>query len=169
MEVDNVNNPPHYAKDPSHIECIHLLDALTRGYSGIAALCIGQFKYAYRAGSKKDSSMSDKLKTIEDYNKIIWYLKHLYKRCFTEDLKLLSSFDFNNVAGHAYNFPFKENKNANSIELHTIIEEFTFDKPAEIKEYLANALTRIYDISHCGDILVAIENLNKIVEFYEKD
>ena len=67
-EQDNVNHPAHYTSHPSGIECIEI----TRHY----CFSIGNaIKYLWRAGLKKDASLSDKQKEIEDLNKAIWYIK----------------------------------------------------------------------------------------------
>lgn len=67
MKQDNVNNPPHYTKHPSGIECIEI----TRYYP----FSIGNaIKYLWRAGLKKDASLSDVEKEIEDLEKAIWYI-----------------------------------------------------------------------------------------------
>ena len=65
---DNVNHPPHYTSHPSGTECIEI----TRHY----CFAIGNaIKYLWRAGLKKDSSLEDKEKEIEDLEKAIWYIK----------------------------------------------------------------------------------------------
>jgi hypothetical protein len=62
-----VNHPPHYTSDPSGIECIDIVK--------YRDFCIGNaIKYLWRAGLKKDSSISDKEKEIEDLEKAIWYI-----------------------------------------------------------------------------------------------
>jgi hypothetical protein len=72
-EDDNVNHPSHYTQHPSGIECIEI----TRHY----CFSIGNaIKYLWRAGLKKDASLSDKQKEIEDLNKAIWYIKDRIKQ-----------------------------------------------------------------------------------------
>lgn len=64
---DNVNHPKHYTSHPSGIECI----TITRHY----CFSIGNaIKYLWRAGLKKDASLEDKQKEIEDLKKSIWYI-----------------------------------------------------------------------------------------------
>ena len=64
---DNVDHPSHYTQHPSGIECIEI----TRHY----CFSIGNaIKYLWRAGLKKDASMDDKMKEIEDLRKAIWYI-----------------------------------------------------------------------------------------------
>lgn len=64
---DNVNHPTWYIQHPSGIECI----SITRHY----CFSIGNaIKYLWRAGLKKDPSMDDKQKEIEDLKKAIWYI-----------------------------------------------------------------------------------------------
>lgn len=70
--VDNVNHPPHYISHPSGVECIEI----TRHY----CFSIGNaIKYLWRAGLKKDASLTDNEKEIEDLNKAIWYIKDRIK------------------------------------------------------------------------------------------
>lgn len=65
--ADNVNHPSHYTSHPSGVECIDI----TRHY----CFAIGNaIKYLWRAGLKKDASMDDKKKEIEDLKKAIWYI-----------------------------------------------------------------------------------------------
>ncbi len=72
-EPDNVNHPPHYTSHPSGIECIEI----TRHY----CFAIGNaIKYLWRAGLKKDVSLSDSQKEIEDLKKAIWYIKDRIKQ-----------------------------------------------------------------------------------------
>lgn len=68
MKKDNVNHPEWYTQHPSGIECIEV----TRHY----CFSIGNaIKYLWRAGLKKDASMDDKMKEIEDLRKAVWYIK----------------------------------------------------------------------------------------------
>lgn len=65
--VDNVNHPEHYTSHPSGIECIEV----TRHY----CFSIGNaIKYLWRAGLKKDASLTDNQKEIEDLKKAIFYI-----------------------------------------------------------------------------------------------
>lgn len=69
---DSVNHPSHYTSHPSGIECIEI----TRHY----CFDIGNaIKYLWRAGLKKDASLEDKEKEIEDLKKAIWYIKDRIK------------------------------------------------------------------------------------------
>ena len=74
MEVkDNVNHPEHYTSHPSGIECIEV----TRHY----CFSIGNaIKYLWRAGLKKDASLTDNQKEIEDLKKAIWYINDRIKQ-----------------------------------------------------------------------------------------
>lgn len=65
---DNVNHPSWYTEHPTGIECIEI----TRYYPFNVGCAI---KYLWRAGLKKDASMEDKEKEIEDLNKAIWYIE----------------------------------------------------------------------------------------------
>lgn len=71
--ADMVNHPPHYCSHPSGIECI----TITRHY----CFSIGNaIKYLWRAGLKKDASLEDKQKEIEDLEKSIWYINDRIKQ-----------------------------------------------------------------------------------------
>lgn len=74
---DNVNHPKHYTEHPSGIECIDI----TRHY----CFAIGNaIKYLWRAGLKKDASLSDKEKEIEDLKKAVWYINDRIKQLENE-------------------------------------------------------------------------------------
>ena len=75
QKADNVNHPQHYTwlKELCGIEVIDI----TRHMN----FCCGcALKYILRAGHKKDASLTDTEKQIEDLNKAIWYLKDEIKR-----------------------------------------------------------------------------------------
>ena len=75
QKSDNVNHPPHYTwlKELCGIEVIDI----TRHMN----FCLGNaIKYILRAGHKKDSSLTDTDKQVEDLNKAIWYIKDEIKR-----------------------------------------------------------------------------------------
>ena len=75
QKSDSVNHPAHYTwlKELCGIEVIDI----TRHMN----FCCGNaLKYIIRAGHKKDASLTDKEKQIEDLNKAIWYLKDEIKR-----------------------------------------------------------------------------------------
>lgn len=77
QKIDNVNHPEHYTSHPSGIECIEI----TRHY----CFAIGNaIKYLWRAGLKKESSMSGKQKEIEDLKKAIWYINDRIKQLESE-------------------------------------------------------------------------------------
>lgn len=74
---DSVNHPEHYTSHPSGIECIEI----TRHY----CFSIGNaIKYLWRAGLKKDASLNDKQKEIEDLKKAIWYINDRIKQLENE-------------------------------------------------------------------------------------
>jgi hypothetical protein len=74
---DSVNHPEHYTSHPSGIECIEI----TRHY----CFSIGNaIKYIWRAGLKKDASLDDKQKEIEDLKKAIWYINDRIKQLENE-------------------------------------------------------------------------------------
>lgn len=65
---NNINHPDYYNQNPSGIECIEV----ARHY----CFSIGNaIKYLWRAGLKKDASLEDKEKEIEDLEKAIWYVQ----------------------------------------------------------------------------------------------
>ena len=75
QKADSVNHPQHYTwlKELCGIEVIDI----TRHMN----FCCGcALKYILRAGHKKDASLTDTEKQIEDLNKAIWYLKDEIKR-----------------------------------------------------------------------------------------
>lgn len=75
QKTDNVNHPQHYTwlKELCGIEVIDI----TRHMN----FCCGcALKYILRAGHKKDASLTDTEKQIEDLNKAIWYLNDEIKR-----------------------------------------------------------------------------------------
>lgn len=75
QKSDSVNHPAHYTwlKDLCGIEVIDI----TRHMN----FCCGNaLKYIIRAGHKKDASLTDTEKQIEDLKKAIWYLKDEIKR-----------------------------------------------------------------------------------------
>jgi transposase len=69
QEIDNnVNHPKYYNEHPSGVECIEI----ARHY----CFSIGNaIKYLWRAGLKKDASLTDTEKEIEDLKKAIWYIQ----------------------------------------------------------------------------------------------
>lgn len=77
--IDNVNHPFHY--QGKGIEVIDVIEKFNLGF------CLGNaIKYILRAGHKQDFKGQDqKVKTIEDYNKAIWYLQRRIKE-IEEDL-----------------------------------------------------------------------------------
>ena len=82
QKTDNVNHPAHYTwlKDLCGIEVIDI----TRHMN----FCLGcAIKYILRAGHKKDASLTDTDKQIEDLNKAIWYLQDEIKRITEFDNK----------------------------------------------------------------------------------
>ena len=75
QKTDNVNHPAHYTwlKDLCGIEVIDI----TRHMD----FCLGNAaKYILRAGHKKDASLTDTDKKVEDLKKAIWYINDEIKR-----------------------------------------------------------------------------------------
>lgn len=74
-ESDSINHPPHYTwlKEKCGIEVIDI----TRHMD----FCLGNaIKYILRAGHKKDASLSDNQKEIEDLKKAVWYINDRIKQ-----------------------------------------------------------------------------------------
>ena len=75
QKTDSVSHPAHYTwlKELCGIEVIDI----TRHMN----FCCGcALKYILRAGHKKDASLTDTEKQIEDLNKAIWYIQDEIKR-----------------------------------------------------------------------------------------
>ena len=75
QKTDNVNHPQHYTwlKELCGIEVIDI----TRHMN----FCCGcALKYILRAGHKKDASLTDTDKKVEDLKKAIWYINDEIKR-----------------------------------------------------------------------------------------
>lgn len=70
---NSVDHPDYYNENPSGIECIDVI----RHYPFNVGCAI---KYLWRAGLKKDASLSDKEKEIEDLKKAIWYIEDRIKQ-----------------------------------------------------------------------------------------
>ena len=63
---DPVNNPAHYTKHPSGVECIDITQSMN--------FCLGNtIKYIWRADLKPDNA-------IEDLKKAAWYLQREIER-----------------------------------------------------------------------------------------
>lgn len=59
MNVDMVNNPPHYTSHPSGVECIDVVEHMSFNLGNVV-------KYCWRSGLKNDE--------IEDLKKARFYL-----------------------------------------------------------------------------------------------
>ena len=67
MKKDNVHHPAHYTS--GKIECIDIIEEVTKNYSGLDAVCVGNcVKYLYRSHDKGGR---------EDLEKAQWYLNRL--------------------------------------------------------------------------------------------
>lgn len=75
QEINNVNHPPHYTwlKDKCGIEVIDIARHMDFDLGNA-------IKYILRAGLKKDASLSDNQKEIEDLKKAIWYINDRIKQ-----------------------------------------------------------------------------------------
>lgn len=156
-DVDMVNHPTHYEKGAGHVECIDLLRVLTEGYSGIAAMEVGQFKYLYRVGSKGEEGLSQIEKSIEDVKKLIFYMNDFKKHgVTTENGGCL-------LQGYICNKTYRE------LEAEFIAREFTFDKPDSIKDLVRRAVKTAYCITEIRHINDIIDTLEEIVKRLEKE
>ena len=167
-EIDMVNHPKHYAKESNdglaHPECIDLLGSLTRGYSGIAAGCVMQFKYGYRAGSKADTELGQKKKTIEDFKKIIWYMNYFAGKAG----EIVKVFDFSKTTDISLPEGFRCTKtDPSETEAWLIANEFINDKPASIRDDLFDAVITVYNMQTFGDLAAVIEDITNVVATLE--
>ena len=142
--MSSVNHPSHYLKE-GHVECIELLKILTDGYTGIAAFDVGQSKYIFRCGTKKDSSLDLKTKTIEDIEKLKWYIT-----------------DFKSRKMYCI-------KQYNQSDVDLLVKEFTFDKPSWAKDLVGKVVTAIYMMDNEESTDKAIELINELIALYEKN
>lgn len=146
---DMVNHPSHYEKGIGHIECINLLEILVRGYSGIAAGCLMQAKYLYRAGSKIDA--------LEDVKKWQFYLKHFYKLAKADALPGETKPDSMLSASFL-------NRSVKSIgEIETLQREFTFDKPEEWKPLIGKIVSTVANLESFSDVEVALDATDQLL------
>jgi hypothetical protein len=65
--MDSVNHPSHYNWHPSGVECI----TIAQEFDYLDGQVI---KYLWRAGKKREQGMSNDEKTLEDYEKALFYL-----------------------------------------------------------------------------------------------
>lgn len=154
-DIDAVNHPSHYEKGDGHIECIDLLQFITEGYKGIYALDIGQSKYAYRAGTKGEADLSIEEKTVQDFKKLRWYLNDFYKRVCSEVDK--NGKDFISIVydGHC--------KKYDPVIANILQNEFSYDKPERIKEYVRQYINIAYRMTCTADLCKAIGLVEKII------
>ena len=142
---ERVEHPSYYC---SGIECIELLDSLCDGYEGIVAFDIGQSKYLYRCGSKKEEGLSSIEKAIEDIDKNIFYIKDIKKR---KGLRVFSG------------------KDKPSWLAQFIAREFCVNKPKEIHSYIESYISAFMCKSDSGiyiDVELALDSLIHIAEYY---
>lgn len=140
---DMVNHPSHYEKGHGHRECIELLDWLTQGYSGIAAGCIMQAKYLYRAGCKAEEGMTLDQKALQDVKKFHWYMdkfKELARAAAVGDGPLLPD---------GFRCSLGEQK---ELLLKDLVYEFTFDKTDEVTTCLYGILKKLINLQTWEDV-----------------
>lgn len=154
MANDRVNHPSHYEKGGGHKECIDLLAVMVAGYEGIAAGCIMQAKYLYRAGSKGEASLSQAQKTIEDFRKFRWYLAKF------DETAINAAFD------SAIFLPigWACSVDKTDAQVNEIIDEFTYDKPELIREDMRALLCLLPRLHKFSEVIDAIKLVDKIIE-----
>lgn len=165
---DRINHPSHYEKGNGHLECIDLLEILTSGFSGIDAMEIGQAKYLYRAGSKSENGYGPLEKQIEDVKKFKWYINHFISRN-TFSFKVTDTDEVVTRLKSTSSFqPMPEKSLKSGIIIDKVVEEFTFDKPEEIKEYYRTIITTILTFRSADELLEIPKALDKVIDFLEK-
>lgn len=154
-----VNHPSHYERNDGHAECISLINALTRDYKGVYAFCIGQIKYLYRAGSKKDEGISILEKKIQDIKKFIWYISYFLKCCVNSNESFYSEIYVNGKI-----------KSTNYGELEILKNEFTYkiSSPTE-KQIVSQIIDNVYCFKSVEDIKETILLLDSLVNEIMKD
>jgi len=153
-----VDHPGHYEKGDGHPECIELLTILTKGYDGIAAGCVMQTKYAYRAGSKGDASLTIEQKIIQDFKKLKWYLVY-FRKSAVECAKTFPNLPI------GWNCSVHKDKN----EIEMVVHEFIYDKGDLIKDDLACLIRTIAEMKTFSDVDFALEKVDSIISKLEDE
>jgi len=154
MANDRVNHPSHYEKGGGHKECIDLLAVMVAGYEGIAAGCIMQAKYLYRAGSKCEASLSQAQKTIEDFKKFRWYLAKFYETA--------TNAIFDSVIFLPLGWACSVDKT--EAQINEIVDEFTYDKPELIREDMRALLRLLPKLHKFSEVVDAVKLVDNIIE-----
>lgn len=150
----DVNHPSHYERNDGHAECINLINAITRDYKGIYAFCVGQVKYLYRAGFKKDEGISVLDKKIQDIKKFIWYMTYFLKCCENSNEESFYSEIY--VNGKI--------KSTNYGELEILKNEFTYNiSSLRGKEIISKVIENIYCFKSVEAIKETILLLNDYI------
>lgn len=147
---DMVNHPSHYIGEEGHPECIELINDIICGHQGVAAFCIGQVKYLYRAGKKSDSDMSIYQKALEDVKKFKWYINYIiseYKRLGWQ---------------HYHEFLRKEKVIPGGVK-NLIAKEFSIGKDDRVGELIFDVILRLTKIYNVEDYEVIAEVLDLII------
>ncbi len=166
--ADMVNHPGHYEKKIDdgldHPECIDLLDFLVFGYSGIAAGCVMQFKYCYRAGSKAERGLTLEQKTAEDFNKVVWYMKYYQSKVLTAWHNENDGLE-NKTNKIPWEYRCQEDKHAAA--LRCVANEFIMDKPTSIRSKLEDVIIMVACMKDLTDIEYVIDGLEQIIGVLE--
>lgn len=150
---DMVNSPSHYCTK-GRPECIELINEIICGHNGLAAFCLGQVKYLYRAGKKAESGMTQGKKAIEDVSKFLWYINHLISKIKNSSFEDLDKY----IRQRAF-IP--------EIKQHAIATEFAADKEDYISEriyFIVLKLTNITNVGTYDMIKTDLEELKKLME-----
>lgn len=161
--AERVNHPDYY--NSSSFECIDLLDRICEGYSGIAAFDIGQCKYIYRTGLKKEEGMSDVQKGIEDVSKMIFYLQDFALRAGRK-----------NRGCSEGNLPdgFACYKTSSNLEPLLVSHAFTEGRPRnndsqiELCQEIQMFIEQIWCLKTFEEVFEALSMLEKIKEYMRK-
>ena len=153
MNDKMVDHPGHYEKGNGHKECIELLEVLTRGYSGIAAGCVMQAKYLYRAGSKNEEGLTIEQKFVQDFKKCSWYLKY-----FRTSAKRFTTMGIGTLPTG-----FRCEVMKTKEEIDELVYEFTFDKSDEVKKVYSVLLPKLANLHSFEDIDDCIYRLDHLV------
>lgn len=154
---DMVNHPSHYVGGEGRPECIELIGHIVFGHQDIAAFCIGQVKYLYRAGKKSDSDMSIYQKALEDVKKFKWYINHIKSEHMKKDLKCqeLSICHDDEKFIRSHKMPEDLRK--------LIANEFSIGKEESIKDHIYTVVYLLTDITSIKDYDTILEELNLII------
>lgn len=147
---DMVNHPSHYIGGEGRPECIELINDIICGHQGVAAFCIGQVKYLYRAGKKSDSDMSIYQKALEDVKKFKWYINYIIS-------------EYKRLGWHHHHEFLRKEKVIPTVRKNFIANEFSIGKDDRVGELIFDVVLRLTKIYHVEDYEVIAEVLDLII------